>query len=103
MDRSTRVSRYSPSRGGYFPYAGQVYFGLAVVGKEAVDLLFYIGELRVAEALDGTATQQSFYEGLVAFEELVSVGDGTVAPAPSSPEKAMPPNSVMRIGSPLKV
>ncbi len=64
-----------------FAYSGKVYFGIAVVGKEAVDLLLHVSELRVTEALDGTATQQGFYEGLIAFEELIGVGDDAVAPA----------------------
>src|SRR5688500_6948544 len=53
--------------GGYLPYAAQIHFRLAVVGKEAVDLLFYVGELGVAETLEGTATQQGSYQGFVAL------------------------------------
>ncbi len=49
------------SGGPLSPLCWPVYFGLAVVGEEAVDLLFYVGELGVAEALDGTATQQGVY------------------------------------------
>jgi hypothetical protein len=43
-------------------YPGKINFGLSVVGKEAVDLLLYVCELRVAEALYRSAAQEGFYE-----------------------------------------
>jgi hypothetical protein len=46
----------------YFPYAGEIRLRRAVVGEQAVDLLLDVCQLRVAEALDRTATQQGFYE-----------------------------------------
>src|SRR5215210_2267206 len=77
-------SRYSIERfraGRNLTYPGEVHFGFAVVGEEAVDLLFDVGELGVAETLHRLASKQSVYEGPVAFEELLRVGDGAVAPA----------------------
>src|SRR5918998_621078 len=70
------------SRGRYLPDAGEIRLGTPVVGKEAVDLLLDVGELRVTEALHDLALQQREDQGLVALHKLFGARDRTVAPVP---------------------
>src|SRR5215208_2079813 len=80
----TCSSRYSIERlraSRDLPYTCEVCLGPPVAGEHAVDLLFHVGELRVAEALDRLTTQQGDYEGLVVRQEFLAAGDRSITPA----------------------
>lgn len=51
LDRPARVQRISLSAADDPGDDGQIRFRLAVIGKQSVDFLFDIGQLRVAETL----------------------------------------------------